>query len=153
MRLKSKITFEAAAVHCRAGAQSAKQLSLRHFSGNGQCVRRMRKLSPAKGRRKLSLAGESNWPVGEWANGLNPTQTLMLVLSAKGQQLALPYLCSMTCEARDPPVDLTGPDLEAASCGSSKRSHRPADDIWDHFKKVKFLLRSYILGFTIYYKP
>jgi len=43
----------------------------------------------------------------------------------------------MTCEARDPPVDLTGPDLEAASCGSSKRSHRPADDIWDHFKKVK----------------
>ncbi len=113
----------------------------------------MRKLSPAKGRRKLSLAGESNWPVGEWANGLNPTQTLMLVLSAKGQQLALPYLCSMTCEARDPPVDLTGPDLEAASCGSSKRSHRPADDIWDHFKKVKFLLRSYILGFTIYYKP
>ncbi len=40
----------------------------------------------------------------------------------------------MTCEARDPPVDLTGPDLEAASCGSSKRSHRPADDIWDHFK-------------------
>ncbi|DBB05315.1 TPA: hypothetical protein ACH3X3_010543 [Trebouxia sp. C0006] len=41
----------------------------------------------------------------------------------------------MTCEARDPPVDLTGPDLEAASCGSSKRSHRPADDIWDHFKK------------------
>ncbi len=118
-----------------------------------QCVRRMRKLSPAKGRRKLSLAGESNWPVGEWANGLNPTQTLMLVLSAKGQQLALPYLCSMTCEARDPPVDLTGPDLEAASCGSSKRSHRPADDIWDHFKKVKFLLRSYILGFTIYYKP
>ena len=43
----------------------------------------------------------------------------------------------MTCEARDPPVDLTGPDLEAANCGSSKRSHRPADDIWDHFKKVK----------------
>ncbi len=43
----------------------------------------------------------------------------------------------MTCEAPDPPVDLTGPDLEAASFGSSKRSHRPADDIWDHFKKVK----------------
>ena len=41
----------------------------------GQYVRRMRKLSPA---------GESNWPVGEWANGLNPTQTLRLVLSAKG---------------------------------------------------------------------
>ncbi|DBA85615.1 TPA: hypothetical protein ACH3X1_005193 [Trebouxia sp. C0004] len=43
----------------------------------------------------------------------------------------------MTCEAPDPPVDLTGPDFEAASCGSSKRNHRPADDIWDHFKKVK----------------
>ena len=53
--------------------------------------------------------------MGEWpkpyANPEVGSERKRLITSA-----SLP--CSMTCEARDPPVDLTGPDLEAASCGS-----------------------------------